>query len=275
MLWRYMRDECTPKTYFAVLLPWLPIFLLVLALVGVVKSTSQRSGFSNFVTDIVSCDPNGQTSTHWRWSQPSYWIAITSKRGGFPFAVAKAIDVAWDLAVGRGWQAATGWLLYSVFHRCWAVHWKAHRDSIPVEAAMALQYETVSLKALRVYHRILWRSCALPRQLKWDTAVLIAAALYVLASSTWLSAMTGYVTATRTMFNDGDSSVEMKFMKECEYVVHDGERVGLHSDACVPLWFWDDEALDFRNAIVRCKSSQTTQDTTQSFDYDLSQDRCH
>lgn len=180
------------------------------------------------------------------------WILITSGWGKFTFAAVKGIDVAWDWVVGRGWQAFSAWLVYVVFRRCWALHWKAAQGGIPVDAIMALQFLPTSPRACWTYLCVLLRRTVSSWRIRFDTIVLLSAAIYVILAPTWLAAMTGYIVPTVYGLPIGQKLVNVDNMKTCDYVVSDGERIGAKIDTCVSIW--DDRGSEFA-ALDNCASS--------------------
>ena len=243
-IWRHLQRRRTQTTIAAIFLPLIPLGML--AMILDFTTTGLHLGYDY---DEVLCDVYGNVIQEWsRWS-PSYWITVTYGWGRFSFASVKAIDVAWDWIIGRGWQAISGWIVYHVFRRCWAVRWTAEQHSIPVDAAMALQYEPLSIPAFWTYYRVLWRRSATYR-IKWDTVVLLMAVIYVFLSPTWLSAMTGYISPNRPLLKLEDVRVPINTMPPCYYVVADGQRVGLIPNACIP---YGGKFSDYYSAVYYCE----------------------
>lgn len=195
-----------------------------------------------------TCDPNGKfldglSNDNTNAWQTEYLLAITAGWGSMDFATAKAIVVFWNLIVGRGWQAATAWILYTVFRKYWVVELELLGCKISAEAAMSLQYETSSIGGVLAYARAVARCRTTRWPLRVSTPVLIVCVVYVLLVPTWISAMTGYTALSEPMTRlDDNTVVDPNRMKPCDAVEFDGERVGMANNTCISytnLHAWD------------------------------------
>lgn len=104
-------------------LPWTVLVILVLAVgfgfgVGTLPFQTASANKTFF------CTPNGIVHLPWKsadsynqcWD-PALFLSITLAFGRLSFTAAKAIDVIWDLFVGRGGQVLLGWVTYTIVRR--------------------------------------------------------------------------------------------------------------------------------------------------------------
>lgn len=213
--------------------------LILLTCIGVLMSTGGDA-------QAISCDPYGNlmlttpnpaTGTYARPYNPwasEYLLAITFGWGRLDFATAKAIDVVWDLVVGRGWQVTAVWIVYFVFRRYWTLQMERWNDKMPVEAAMALQYDTVSPRALWTYARVMLNRATTTWGHRMSTLILVLCVVYILLVPTWVSAMTGYMALSTPMVSlDGNTFMHSTSVKPCGWMLLDGGRIGKANSTCL------------------------------------------
>lgn len=146
---------------------------------------------------------------------------------------ARAIDITWDLIVGRGFQAVAGILFYHG-SRIVVADILVDEPLSPKEM-LAIQYATTSLSGLKTYLRGWWekrpgRSPGCFRRF----ILLVISVAYVLALPTWLSAMTAYQTLLEPWLVYDNQSIWFSDMTPCAYSITDGGIIsGLHHDYCV------------------------------------------
>ncbi|KAK3681547.1 hypothetical protein LTR37_020855 [Vermiconidia calcicola] len=161
-------------------------------------------------------------------------LVITLAFGAMPFSLAKLIDVAWDLIVGRGCQIASIYFIYYLYTGVFAESMR-HRPS-PLDITLSVQYSTASPSAFLTHLRHLRTgSSSMPRRKYFAMLVLVAAIAYVLLLPTWLSAMTGYQAQTKPLLpTDDNTLVPFENLRTCAETIIDGSRVNLPETTCVP-----------------------------------------
>ena len=227
--------------------PVLACVLLVLLLSFSITGAPGTDGRTMF-----GCDPNGQPWVI--WPKPSAWnsdfiFTITLGFGNFAYSTAKVIDICWDLIVGRGAQAVGGIAIYYVFRG--PVAELMGRRPIPYKTALAMQYSTVSGPSLMTYARHI-RGCWKKQKAVLFTLIvpLTFSTAYVLTLPTLLSAMTGYQAKTKPVLPwDNNTFVSFTDLTMCEFIVPEGDRIGLTSNACIP-----DDYGPLANAFKTCES---------------------
>jgi hypothetical protein len=116
--------------------------------------------------------------------------------GGFSFAQAKLIDVAWDPVIGQGGRSLHRWLLYHYIVSD-ALVWTMERSAVPYHYYTNLYFSTISVQSLWSLGRMI------ARRRGWRTIIstflwIIFAIRHLLVSPTIWSAATGYLsTSTR------------------------------------------------------------------------------
>ena len=201
---------------------------------------------------------------------PAQFLSITDGFGNFTFAQAKTIgtcrciicpstiysqqpDVAWDTIVGRGGQAALGIMVYPVMRR--ALRLCMERRSVSLDLFSGLAFSGLSAKSLkpllsrkRIIGRTRTKEALLENiMIRWVQFSMIMVTCYVLAFSTFVSAMTGYSTTFEpyvTNPNNTDSLVDVAALELPPVVIVDGWRVNLTSE--YPIY---QESADFATLI--------------------------
>ncbi|GME31867.1 hypothetical protein BKCO1_7600019 [Neofusicoccum parvum] len=163
-------------------------------------------------------------------------FAISLGFGSFDFAVAKGIDIVFDLIVGRGGQLLLGLVSYPVFAKVLLHSMERRPASYQYFTAMA--FETVSVFTMGQIARNLGpqpRGKHTLRTILIPIGLLIAS-LYILAFPTLASAATGYSTSQDpyvSLGGNGTSPWPGNFTM-CQFVIEDGARVqGLDNFSCV------------------------------------------
>lgn len=151
------------------------------------------------------CFPDGSIDYPWNlysdtrtpttiWTA-SQFLDITLGIGHFNFALAKAIDVMWDLAVGRGGQILVIYGTYQFLRR--ALLHSMEQMTIPISVFAAMAFDRISLQTLstmtptvvsqgrKSLGRRTWFS------FRWRYFLICLAVAYVPLFPTLLSVMTG------------------------------------------------------------------------------------
>lgn len=129
-------------------------------------------------------------------------------------------------------------MVYSMFKKMLIEDMKER--TVPYDRFIAMATSPISTSSLQVYSKD-W----LPRRRryldKYDslaqicrTLVLVFWTSYLLILPTWLSAMTAYQATMVPRFPlDNNISVPKNDLDFCDYVISEGERIGLVHDACI------------------------------------------
>ncbi|KAK4554042.1 hypothetical protein LTR86_008883 [Recurvomyces mirabilis] len=213
------------------LLPLIPIIWILSLLLGLCLAGIK---FSHTEKDY-GCSPSGavwvtQANRPNLWGG-SYGLAVTIGFGEFPFSTAKAIDVLWDLVVGRGMQVLIAVVIYYVFRG--SITNAIQHYPVSYTKILRMEYNTTGFSSLATYARdIHWKRRS-ARQF-FSALTLTLATVYALIAPTWISAMTGYqATAIPLIMLQNGIYVSFSDIANCDWVVQDGDRVGLDQNACV------------------------------------------
>ncbi|OJD29615.1 uncharacterized protein BKCO1_7600019 [Diplodia corticola] len=155
-------------------------------------------------------------------------FAVSLGFGRLEFAVAKGIDVVFDLVVGRGGQFLLAWLTYPVFTRALLCSMETRSASYDYFAAMA--FETVSVSTMAQISQNMTRREKGKRSSRnaFVCVGLLFASLYVLSFPTLASAATGYSTSQEpqmTLKGGQNTTASWAKFAACEYVIEDGDRL--------------------------------------------------
>lgn len=245
--------------------PLFALAILLALLLGLPKPQTYDSvgfGCGSTGDPIVSEDRLRLSMLRWNYQgssrvpeqKPLFWDArntmvITMAFGAMPFSLAKLLDVAWDLIIGRGSQIASVYLIYYLYTGVFAGSMR-HRPS-PLDITLSVQYSTASPSAFRTHLRHLRTgSSSMPRRMYFAMLVLVAAIAYVLLLPTWLSAMTGYQPQMVPLLATADNTlVQFRNLHHCKYTIIDGSRVDLPNTTCV------DTRDDLFAAVEACRTS--------------------
>lgn len=191
---QYIRDKHSRRFWIHVAL----FFVLMLALMS--------SGLIVLASDNSSgqyCDPGGNfdfTQTYNPWAR-EHTFQITLGFGRMTFTQAKAIDVVWDVVVGRGGQFLLAAICFHVFSKSLGLRLEQPKASISYGGFRAIVFERPTLSStlklvLDLRSTAGWRTKA---SVLW----MIIASIYVVAFPTMTSAMTGYSSNVDAYFDDG------------------------------------------------------------------------
>ncbi|KAK3621889.1 hypothetical protein LTR56_013407 [Elasticomyces elasticus] len=234
------------RSAFFAELAW-PLLFLVLSIAFTIPFFLLKTSHSVPV-DKPRCLANGASVFPWMSPINEYWNSATALfitlRNSKPYTYpeVKAIDVAWDLLVGRGGQLAAAAAAFVVI-------WKSlllsiEKQPVPLPLAYSVYFDWISLSlgaailrnlAIPFYARD-HHEKAIPfhRLLGW-----LYLCIYVLVLPTIISAMTGYQTTGDVWFAPPMGSTRLASATEMvpnpALTIRDGSRVGLS----------DNEAVDF------------------------------
>lgn len=211
---------------------------------GLGTSTALLAGYMDAVCsangDFHLYTGGGYTSAGFGTRYNPYWqgsqfLSITLGFGRFPYALAKAIDVCWDLIVGRGGQLLLTFLAYPVIRRSLFLYMEQTPVNVPLYISVA--FEKVSLLTLRAISRDLSRqleqtanAAPSPPRLRYSGFCFIIG--YILVFPTIFSVMTGYQANWIPYIERPDNHALVRFsdLETPLLIVMDGERVGLTNE---------------------------------------------
>ena len=237
----------------SIILPILvAVSLLIPTLLCIQRDVQQEKPFG--------CDPAGSvwiaglTQQHRLsiWSL-AYILNPTIPLWQTSFRNAKAIDLCWDVFVGRGYSALSAILVYRVFRTVLADTIREHRMS--QQQILAMEYDSVSLQSLWVYTTAFVQRIQSPdrtsNRIHITMLQLMFLVTYVLLTPTWLSAMTSYQAVVHPMVKLNGTYVPFETLVGCRYHIYDGSRIGLTDDLCVQ------PRDDIYKAVQECRLIQT------------------
>ncbi|KAK4503501.1 hypothetical protein PRZ48_004416 [Zasmidium cellare] len=181
-------------------------------------------------TGLFYCDAGGDVIYPWESSRnqywnPNLWLTITLASGSLTFTQAKAIDIIWDLVVGRGGQMLLCVLAYPPMRKSLLTALERHSMHMPVVASLA--FEHFSVVSWWATTRELFRGWS------WRLFGYLWMIIYLLIFGTIVSAMTGYQANMRPYYSEQNSGNLMAYsnVEGLRGVkVTDGQRVGLQPD---------------------------------------------
>ena len=212
------------------------IFLLTIVIITVVllivvgRVPSWQSTSHAYASQFNNCNANGTftpnpSPTFSLWDG-SGLFQITLTWGHLTFSQAKALDVVWDIVVGRGGQAILLYVAFNVFTMTLSRTMEADPVSYGTFESMAFTSPTF------VSPFILIRDFVTNKGLRARVAVAwtIIASFFVLAFPTLNDTMSGYSTNMEAFLKDSSGIlVPWSNYSEVQFVINDGTRVGLQN----------------------------------------------
>jgi hypothetical protein len=213
----------------------LAVVITAIVLVAVVGSIPHWQNTSPYYTSqFHNCNANGtftpnHSPTFSLWDG-SALFQITLKWGHMTFSQAKALDVVWDILVGRGGQAILLYVAFKVFTMTLSRTMETEPVSYGTFESMAFTSPTF------VSPFILIRDFVTNKGLRARAAVAwtIIASFFVLAFPSLNDTMSGY-SANMEAFLQDDNGVLVPWSNysEVRFVINDGQRIGLQSPTYV------------------------------------------
>lgn len=215
-------------------------------LAGYLDATCSPSGdFHLFTHEKYTFSRTGtRYNPYWQGSQ---FLSITLGFGRFPYALAKGIDVCWDLLVGRIGQLLLTSLAYPVVRQSFFSYMERTSARVPLYASIA--FEQISSRSLlsiaRNFRRVSKGSEDAARSPFWRFTGFVCVLAYILMFPTLVSVMTGYQANWIPYVERPDNQDLVKFseLKKPPLVVSDGARVGLKNN--LVLFNGDPDYLTF------------------------------
>ncbi|KAK3984074.1 hypothetical protein QBC44DRAFT_389537 [Cladorrhinum sp. PSN332] len=226
--------------YFA----WISGLIYVISMLilwGINKSV--LSSAATRARPAAACKPDGSFTLYvWPGQGMAFWdktgfFQITMGMGNLTFTQAKIVDVAWDLVVGRGGQAAMAFLACRVFVNYVAVYLERNHVSYNVFWDIFLHQEPSVVGTYR-----LMRDSSFYRAFRHRliAAFVCFTLVLIIAFPTVASAMSGYAPTTAAFItvSTGSSTVDdfisFRQFEIVAYIIHDGGRIGMTDDLVVP-----------------------------------------
>ncbi|KAL0257633.1 hypothetical protein SLS55_006796 [Diplodia seriata] len=152
-------------------------------------------------------DGNFRVSTITSPWDPRTIFAISLGFGSLDFAVAKGIDIAFDLIVGRGGQLLFGLIAYPVFTDVLLYSMETQSATYAYYAAVA--FDTVSVSTMTQISKDLCQRPKANRNLRiiLVTTGLLLTSLYIVSFPTLASAATGYTTLQDAVYRYSTTKV--------------------------------------------------------------------
>ncbi|CAG9945436.1 unnamed protein product [Clonostachys rosea f. rosea IK726] len=181
------------------------------------------------------CHPDGSFNAiadTFDWWSPKGFFQITLRTGTLSFDSAKAVDIFWNLIVGRGGQA----LLAIASTRIWIEYLSVSIATKPASYTtvwlLRFYTEPSTISTLRLARQFfLGRGLASAFKM-W---FLVIAALFVVAFPTLMSSLAGYTTANQAWVDLGERGLDSYSQAfPLAFIIHDGKRVGLPENQHVP-----------------------------------------
>ncbi|KAH6637844.1 hypothetical protein C7974DRAFT_450972 [Boeremia exigua] len=183
--------------------------------------------FATFSSPDTACLPENSFRLHpdtYNGLSSSGFFQITLSSGKLTFAQAKAIDILWDVGVGRGGQLLLAIISWREFARYLTICMETEPITFQVFRTIFLEKDASIFSAVRVSKSLVWQ-----RRLRSKVAMtfIIVTMLFIVALPTLVSAMSGYDAnvASRILDRD-DNLIPFNNFSRVLYVIHDGWRIG-------------------------------------------------
>ncbi|PVI05304.1 hypothetical protein DM02DRAFT_668505 [Periconia macrospinosa] len=216
---------------------WVGVVLWFFFLLGGVTILASNKWSLNSNGRIKACRPDDSFSVYpadlfWsRWSGSGFF-QITLGFDPLSFTAAKAIDVAWDIVIGRGGQGIIGLI-------SWHIIKKYVTASMICRGPVTFHtYRTVFLQDQPLLFAIpkLLKDFVYRHRLnsKAAMACILSTLCFVLAFPTLASAMTGYTTNMKAYVPDrAGNLMSFEAFQSIHFVIHDGDRINQTKDYLV------------------------------------------
>jgi hypothetical protein len=208
----------------------LAIVIATVVLLVVVGRIPEWQRTNEYASQFNNCNANGtftpnSSPTFSLWSV-SGLFQITLTWGHLTFSQAKAIDVVWDIVIGRGGQAILLFVAFKVF----TMALSRTMETTPVSYGTFQSMAFTSPNFVSPF--LLVRDFATNRGLRARLAVAwtIIASIFVLAFPSLNDTVSGYSTNVEAFLKDNNGSlIPWSNYAQVQFVINDGERVGLES----------------------------------------------
>jgi hypothetical protein len=257
----------------ALLGPWL-IFIAICGAVAALFSvvTTQGDGVSTGFTDgLFYCDTSdkiryayasnafSRTSPYW---DSDLFLSVTMGFHGLTFTQAKAIDICFDLVVGRGSQVLLALATYPLLRRAVLRSMEVREFSLALVLPFFMERLSVftiwsmfaNMRVTRKKEPELESGEPIAKsriRIDWRIVLILLVGCYTLALPTFLSAMTSYQARGQPFFpvNNGSSYMSVENIMIPDAFIEGGEQIGLSQR--YPLYNTTDPQL--YAALVGCE----------------------
>ena len=199
-------------------------------ILGLVAKVPTWSGSTGVYGTFNHCNNNGSFTpnpypTFTLWDRTGFF-QITLFWGNYSFTQAKAIDVVWDVVIGRIVQSFLLWIAYQVFTKALARNMEEDVSGVSYGTFEALVFASPTFESSWILLRNFltnrgWRA-------RLAIAWVIIGSIYVLAFPTLVSAMSGYSTNVKAyMQNSEGNLIPWSEYREVQFLIHDAYRIGL------------------------------------------------
>ena len=200
---------------------------------------------------ILSEESSDLTSPYW---DTNLFLSVTMGFHGLTFSQAKAIDILFDLVVGRGSQVLVALATYPLLRRAVLRSMEVREFSLTLVLSFFMErLSTFTLWAMLANMRVTQKKdsgsdarIARSRiRIDWRIVLVILVGCYILSIPTLLSAMTSYQARSEPFFpvDGGSNYVSADDVKFPNAFVSDGDQLGLSairvsnaSDILSPLY---------------------------------------
>lgn len=245
----YITVQPSPRSALAVFIAQLALPLIfLLSSVAFTVSFFLLHTSQAYDNATPGCLANGRAIFPWNQTVNEYWdpsnaLFITLGSGQYTYPEAKAIDVIWDLLVGRAGQFLAAIFVWRVVRK--SLHLSMEEKPVPVALAFGVYFHAITLDLLGS----ILENLTLPVRSRkhsekgvsvWRLLGWLYACVYVLMLPTIVSAMTGYQTTSSLFFHPLNSPSESlvgvtTLAPNPALVIRDGSRVGLEDSMVFPV----------------------------------------
>ncbi|KAF2621982.1 hypothetical protein BU25DRAFT_219774 [Macroventuria anomochaeta] len=215
---------------------WVLAFLWFLGLTAgfallCVFSSLTFSGSSRNSNYLSACLPddsfNLRPDTYRYWSKSGFF-QITLGSGNLTFTQAKAIDVIWDIVIGRGGQGLLAYLSWQTFIRYVSTSMEVQPVTFNTYRTVFLQNGSLILGIPRIIRDFCRRRGLHSR---FAMVFIVLTMIFILIFPTLGSAMTGYSGNVKPYVPDLDGNfIPFNNFSIVLYTIHDGKRIGQTDD---------------------------------------------
>lgn len=260
------------NNYVALLGPWLLLAVLVggiaaLFAVVTVNGRGVASGYEESV--LFYCDSNSRirfNADNTNDGKSPYWddslfLSVTMGFHGLSFVQAKAIDIGFDLVVGRGSQILAALATYPIFRRAVLRSMEVRNLSL----ALLLPFFMERLSFFTLWSMVAnMRSSRRPpsgvsnearksgSRVDWRIVLVLLTGCYILSLPTWMSAMTSYQARSAPYMpsKNGSEYLSADDLGKPDLIIEYGYLIGRWKN--YPVYYDTDSEL--ANVCSDCKS---------------------
>lgn len=244
-----LQDSGRRNRFTALLGPWFVLAIVcgVIATIFSVVTTRGAGISSGFTNELFYCDTSDRiiyayskesfdrTSPYW---DTNLFLSVTMGFHGLTFSQAKAIDICFDLAIGRGSQILVAWVAYPLLRRAVLRSMEVREFSL----ALVLPFFMQRLSAFTLWAMIANMRVTLKKKrsaderiarsrirVDWRIVLVLLVGCHILSIPTFLSAMTSYQSRGEPFFpvDGGSSYVSADNVTYPNVFVSHGDQLGL------------------------------------------------